>query len=162
MNKPKVLFICVHNSARSQMAEAFLNDTCGAEFEGQSAGLEPGTLNPLVVTVMREVGIDISNNETQAVFDVFKSGQLFTYVITVCSEAEAGGCPIFPGSAQRLHWPFPDPSKVEGSPLEKLEKVRQVRNAIQARIQQFCAENCARFTELKQSPRPPQSSDQPG
>jgi arsenate reductase len=110
MNKAKVLFICVHNSARSQMAEAFLNDICGAEFEAQSAGLEPGTLNPLVVEVMREAGLDISRNKTQAVFDVFKSGQLFAYVVTVCSEAEAGGCPIFPGPAQRLHWPFPDPS----------------------------------------------------
>ena len=99
MNKPKILFLCVHNSARSQMAEAFLNDICGAEFEAQSAGLEPGTLNPLVVQVMREAGLDISQNKTQAVFDVFKSGQLFTYVVTVCSEAEAGGCPIFPGKS---------------------------------------------------------------
>jgi arsenate reductase len=71
MSKPKILFICVHNSARSQMAEAFLNDMCGAEFEAQSAGLEPGTLNSLVVEVMREAGLDISGNKTQAVFDVF-------------------------------------------------------------------------------------------
>ena len=161
MNKPKVLFICVHNSARSQMAEAFLNAVCGAEFEVQSAGLEPGTLNPLVVEVMSEVGLDISKNKTQAVFDVFKSGQLFTYVITVCSEAEAGGCPIFPGPAQRLHWPFPDPSKVEGTPEEKREKVRQVRDAILVRVEQFCAENCARLSESGRNLRRPQSSDQP-
>jgi arsenate reductase len=160
-NKPKILFICVHNSARSQMAEAFLNDICGAEFEAQSAGLEPGTLNPLVVEVMREVSFDLSKNKTQAVFDVFKSGQLFGYVITVCSEAEAGGCPIFPGPTQRLHWPFPDPSKVEGTHEEKLAKVRQVRNAIQARIEQFCAENCARLSESGRSLRQPQSSDRP-
>ena len=147
MNKPKVLFICVHNSARSQMAEAFLNDICGAEFEAQSAGLEPGTLNPLAVEVMREAGPDISKNKTQAVFDVFKSGQLIAYVITVCSEAEAGGCPIFPGPTKRLHWPFPDPSRVEGTPEEKLEKVRQIRDAIHARVEQFCAENCARLSE---------------
>jgi arsenate reductase (thioredoxin) len=89
----------------------------------QSAGLEPGTLNPLVVEVMREAGFDISQNKTQAVFDVFKSGQLFTYVVTVCSEAEAGGCPIFPGPTRRLHWPFPDPSKVEGTREEKLRKI---------------------------------------
>jgi arsenate reductase len=146
MNKPRILFICVHNSARSQMAEAFLNALCGAEFEARSAGLEPGTLNPLVVEVMRETGIDISQNKTQAVFDVFKSGQLFTYVVTVCSEAEAAGCPIFPGPAQRLHWPFPDPSRVEGTPGEKLTKVRQIRNAIQVRVEQFCAENCTRLT----------------
>lgn len=146
MTKPKILFICVHNSARSQMAEAFLNDICGAEFEAQSAGLEPGKLNPLAVAAMGEAGIDISNNKTQAVFDVFKSGQLFTYVITVCSEAEAGGCPIFPGPTQRLHWPFPDPSKVEGTPLEKLDQVRTIRDAIRARIEEFCAEKCARLT----------------
>ncbi|MEY2489840.1 MAG: hypothetical protein QOC70_1782 [Verrucomicrobiota bacterium] len=161
MNRPKILFICVHNSARSQMAEAFLNDICGAEFEAQSAGLEPGTLNPLVVEVMREAGLDISKNKTQAVFDVFKSGQLFACVVTVCSEAEAGGCPIFPGPTRRLHWPFPDPSKVQGTREEKLEKIRQIRNAIQARVEQFCAENCVRLTELGQSPRQPQPSDRP-
>lgn len=159
MNKPKILFICVHNSARSQMAEAFLNHICGAEFEAQSAGLEPGTLNPLVVEVMREAGLDISGNKTQAVFDVFKSGQLFTYVVTVCSEAEAGGCPIFPGPTRRLHWPFPDPSKVEGAPEEKLAQIRQIRDAIQTRIEQFCAENCARLTEPGRSLRRPQSSE---
>lgn len=162
MTKPKILFICVHNSARSQMAEAFLNDICGAEFEAQSAGLEPGTLNPLVVEVMGEAGIDISQNGTQAVFDVFKSGQLFTYVITVCSEAEAGGCPIFPGPTKRLHWPFPDPSRVEGTREEMLEKIRQIRDSIQAQIEQFCAENCTRLTELGRNQRPPQSSDRPG
>ena len=161
MNKPKVLFICVHNSARSQMAEAFLKDVCGAEFEVQSAGLEPGTLNPLVVEVMRETGLDISQNKTQAVFDVFKSGQLFACVITVCSEAEAGGCPIFPGPTQRLYWPFPDPSKVEGTREEKLKKIRQIRDAILARVELFCAENCARLSESARSLRRPQSSDRP-
>jgi arsenate reductase (thioredoxin) len=150
MNRPKILFICVHNSARSQMAEAFLNDICGAEFEARSAGLEPGTLNPLVVEVMREAGFDISKNKTQAVFDVFKSGQLFAYVVTVCSEAEAGGCPFFPGPTRRLHWPFPDPSRVEGTSEEKLEKIREIRNAIQARVEQFCAEHCKQLTERSQ------------
>ena len=161
MNKPKVLFICVHNSARSQMAEAFLNDIGGSEFEAQSAGLEPGTLNPLVVEVMREAGLDISRNKTQAVFDVFKSGQLFTYVITVCSEAEAGGCPIFPGPAQRLHWPFPDPSAATGTEEEKLAKIRLVRDAIRARIEEFCAERGARLSESGRNLRRPQSSDRP-
>lgn len=143
------------------MAAAFLNDICDAEFEVQSAGLEPGTLNPLAVEVMREAGFDISRNKTQAVFDVFKSGQLFTYAITVCSEAEAGGCPIFPGPTQRLHWPFPDPSKVEGTPEEKLEKVRQIRDAILARVEEFCAENCFRLSESGRNLRRPRSSDQP-
>ena len=98
MAKQSVLFICVHNSARSQMAAAWLNYACGDHFEAQSAGLEPSTLNPLVVEVMKEVGIDLSENKTQRVFDVWKSGQMFQYVVTVCSEAEADGCPIFPGA----------------------------------------------------------------
>jgi arsenate reductase len=113
--KKRVLFICVHNSARSQMAEAWLNTICGEYFEAQSAGLEPGTLNPLARQVMAEAGIDISKKKTQAVFDVFNSGQLFTYVITVCDEASAEKCPIFPGPATRLHWGFPDPSEVQGN-----------------------------------------------
>ena len=93
--KTKVLFICVHNSARSQMAEAWLDYTCGEVFDVQSAGLEPGKINPLVVRAMAEVGVDLSQKKTQGVFDVWKSGQIFQYVITVCSEAEAEGCPIF-------------------------------------------------------------------
>jgi len=140
--KKKVLFICVHNSARSQMAEAWLNDICGEYFEAQSAGLEPGTLNPFAVQVMDEIGIDISNNETKAVFDVWKSGQLFTYVITVCDETSAEKCPIFPGPTQRLHWSFPDPSQVTGTRLEKLDQVREIREKIRAKIEDWCAEVC--------------------
>ena len=95
---------------------------------------------------MAEVGVDISKKKTQAVFDVFRSGQLFTYVITVCSETEAEKCPIFPGPAQRLHWPFPDPAKVEGSPEEKLAKIREIRDSIRARVENFCAETCTKVT----------------
>ena len=140
--KKRVLFICVHNSARSQMAEAWLNHTCGEYFEAQSAGLEPGTLNPLAVQVMAETGIDIWNKKTQAVFDVFKSGQLFAYVVTVCDEASAEKCPIFPGPATRLHWTFPDPSQVQGSEGEKLEQVRVIRDEIRGQIEQWCDEVC--------------------
>lgn len=139
--KKKVLFICVHNSARSQMAEAWFNQLCGDDWGARSAGLEPGVLNPLVVEAMREVGIDISRNEPQAVFDIWKSGELFTYVITVCSEADAEGCPIFPGPALRLHWPFPDPSKFAGTPEEKLQQTREVREEIRQKISEWCAEN---------------------
>src|SRR5438874_13790459 len=139
--KKKVLYICVHNRARSQMAAAWLNDICGDYFEAESAGLEPGQLNPLAVQVMDEEGIDISNNKTQAVFDVFKSGELFAYVITVCDESEAAGCPIFPGVTTRLHWSFPDPSKFSGSPEEKLEQTRQVRDKIDDQIRRFCADH---------------------
>ena len=140
--KKKVLFICVHNSARSQMAAAWLNDICGDYFEAQSAGLEPGELNPLAVQVMDEVGIDISNNKTQAVFDVFKSGELFAYAITVCAESEAAGCPIFAGVTKRLHWSFPDPSKLSGIQWERLEGTRKIRDDIQARIEAWCDEMC--------------------
>jgi arsenate reductase (thioredoxin) len=142
MPKNKVLFICAHNSARSQMAAALLNDTCGEFFEAQSAGLEPGTINPLAVEVLREIGIDISKNNTQRVFDVWTSGQIFHFVITVCSESEAKGCPIFAGVTTRLHWPFDDPSKFIGTHEEMLEKTRRVCDQIHARIDSFCEEYC--------------------
>jgi arsenate reductase (thioredoxin) len=126
------------------MAETFLNKLCGEFFAAQSAGLEPGTLNPLVVEALQEVGIDISGKQTQSVFDVFRSGQLFAYVITVCSESEAKGCPIFPGVAQRLHWPFPDPSKLTGTHHEeRMERVREIRDQIRSKVEQFCDEHCA-------------------
>jgi arsenate reductase (thioredoxin) len=141
--KKKVLFICVHNSARSQMAAAWLNDICGDYFEAQSAGLEPGELNPLAVQVMNEVGIDISNNETQAVFDVFKRGQIFAYVITVCDETSAEKCPIFPGVTNRVHWSFPDPSALVGTQQERLQGTRKIRDDIRARIEMWCDEMCA-------------------
>ena len=141
--KQKVLFICVHNSARSQMAEAFLNEICGVQFEAHSAGLEPGALNPLVVEAMSEIGIDISQKQTQSVFDVFKSGELFAYVITVCDETSAEHCPIFPGVARRLHWSFPDPGALRGTREERLAGTRKIRDEICARVEMWCDEVCA-------------------
>jgi len=141
--KKRVLFICIHNSARSQMAEAFLNQICGNEFEAHSAGLEPGKLNPTVVEVMREIGIDISRNATKGVFDYVKSGKIFAYVITVCDETSAERCPIFPGITKRLHWGFPDPSSFQGSVEEKLVKTREVREVIKGRIETWCSEVCS-------------------
>ena len=141
--KKKVLFICVHNSARSQMAEAFLNLICPDYFEAHSAGLEPGALNPLAVEAMREVGVDISGKKTQAVFDVFKTGEFFPFVITVCDETSAERCPIFPGVTQRLHWSFPDPAALCGTHDERLEGVRKIRDQIRARIEAWCDEMCA-------------------
>ena len=140
MTKKKVLFVCIHNSARSQMAEAFLNQLCGDEFEAHSAGLEPGRLNPVVVEVMREIGIDISGNETKEVFDMIKSGKMFAYVITVCDEANAERCPYFPGASTRLHWSFPDPSSFQD--VEKLARTCEVRDAIKEKIGQWCTEVC--------------------
>ena len=146
--KKKVLFICVHNSARSQMAEAFLNEICGDYFEAHSAGLEPGKLNLLAIQAMQELGIDISEKKTQAVFDVFKSGQFFPFVITVCDESEAAGCPIFPGVTHRLHWSFPDPSALTGSHEQRLEGTRKIRDDIRARIEAWCDEMCAADVQI--------------
>ena len=143
MNKKKVLFVCIHNSARSQMAEAFLSQRCGNEFEADSAGLEPGTLNPIVVEAMREIGIDISGNKTKAVADFIDSQASFAYVITVCDEASAERCPIFPGVTTRLHWGFPDPSAAAGGREEKLTQTRVIRDAIRKQVQTWCAEICA-------------------
>ena len=141
--KKKVLFVCVHNSARSQMAEAFLNRICGEHFEAYSAGLEPGKLNPIVVEAMQEIGIDISHNETKAVFDIFNLVKSFAYVITVCDETSAERCPIFPGATSRLHWGFPDPSALQGDHEDKLARTRQIRDAIKAKVEDWCAEVCA-------------------
>jgi arsenate reductase len=142
--KKKILFVCIHNSARSQMAEAFVNQMCGDEFEAFSAGLEPGRLNPIVVEVMREVGIDLSGNQTKTVFDFIKAGALFSHVITVCDEANAERCPIFPGVTTRLHWGFADPSAFQGSSEEKLARTREIRDAIRVKIREWCAEACSR------------------
>ena len=137
MAKMKVLFVCVHNSARSQMAEAFLNKLAGDKFEAESAGLEPGTLNPLVVEAMKEIGIDISNNQTKSVFDFFKQGRLYHFVISVCDAASAERCPIFPGLTKRLGWSFEDPASFTGTHEEKLAKTRLVRDSIKAEITTF-------------------------
>jgi arsenate reductase len=139
MQKARVLFVCIHNSARSQMAEAWLNQLYGDRFEAESAGLEPGTLNPLAVQVMAEEGIDISQKGTRDVFAVYRSGRLYRYVVTVCDETAAERCPVFPGVAERLHWGFPDPSRVQGSAEEKLAQVRAIRDQIRRRIEEWAA-----------------------
>ena len=139
--KKKVLFICQHNSARSQMAESFLNNLAGDRFEAESAGLEPGRLNPLVVEVMKEVGIDISGNQTKSVQEFYKKGKQYDYVITVCDEASAERCPVFPGISVRLHWSFEDPAQFQGSEEEKLARTRVIRDKIKEKVQNFIKEN---------------------
>jgi arsenate reductase len=138
--KKRVLFLCIHNSARSQMAAAFLKQAAGDRFDVESAGLEPGKLNPLVVAAMKQAGIDISRNKTQSVFDLFKGGQRFQYVISVCDEASAERCPIFPGVTTRLNWSFADPSTFSGSDAERLKQVVAVRDEIRAKVEEFLAE----------------------
>lgn len=137
MEKMKVLFICVHNSARSQMAEAFLNHIAGDRFEAQSAGIEPGVLNPYAVKVMEEAGLDISQKGTTGVFDLYRRGAVFSYVIAVCDGANAERCPIFPGVTNRLNWSFPDPSALRGTDEDILQGTRKIRDAIKARIEQW-------------------------
>jgi arsenate reductase len=140
--KERVLFICIHNSTRSLMAEAFLYHFCPDFFEAESAGLALGKLNPLAVEVMQEVGIDIRHKNPRSAFDVYVSGRLFSTVVTVCDEASAERCPDFPGVSQRLRWSFPDPSTFRGTQQERLEQTRQVRDLIAAKIQAWCAEVC--------------------
>jgi arsenate reductase len=141
MNPTKVLFVCIHNSARSQMAEAYLNHFGDGRFQAESAGLEPGRLNPRVVQVMREDGIDLSQNKTKSVFDVFKQGKLFEYVVTVCDETSAEKCPIFPGVTQRVHWSFKDPSALTGTEEERIQATMEIRDQIKARVKQWIAES---------------------
>jgi arsenate reductase len=128
--KIKVLFICQHNSGRSQIAEAYLRKFYGDHFEIESAGFEPAEeINPMVVRVMAEVGFDLSDKKPQSVFELYKQGKLYEHVITVCHDTESK-CPVFPGIAKRWHWPFPDPAAVEGTEAEKLEEVRKIRDMI--------------------------------
>jgi arsenate reductase (thioredoxin) len=137
----KVLFVCIHNSARSQMAEAFLNKYGNGKYKAESAGLEPGKMNPNVVKVMQEVGIDLSKKGSQGVFDLFQKGAVYNAVITVCDGASAEQCPIFPGSVKRVAWSFEDPSAFKGSEEEILEHTREVRDEIEVAIQEFIRES---------------------
>lgn len=136
----RVLVICVHNSARSQVAEAYIRRESGGRIPVESAGLEPGALNPFVVRALREDGIDIEGKPTQGVFDLYRAGRRFTHVITVCSKEAAERCPLFPGVHTRLHWPFPDPSAFTGSDDQIMARVREVRDAIRAKVRMFVEE----------------------
>jgi arsenate reductase len=140
MSAIKILFLCIHNSARSQMAEAYMKKYGGEYFLPESAGLETGSLNPLAVEVMKEDGIDISKNKTKDAFEFLKEGKLYEYVITVCDEASAAKCPIFPGSHKKINWSFADPSAFTGTREEKLGKTREVRDQIRSAVQTFINE----------------------
>ena len=130
-SKPKVLFLCTGNSARSQMAEGYLRHVAGDRFEPLSAGIEPKGLNPLAVEAMREIGIDISQQRSKDVAELL--GQAIPYVITVCDDARER-CPIFPLTYKFLHWSFDDPAAAQGSHDEKLTVFRQVRDELRRRI----------------------------
>ena len=134
MDRVKVLFICTHNSARSQMADAFLNRLGAGRFEATSAGTERGALHPLAVRVMAEEGIDISGQHAKSI-DAFLQ-ERFDYVITVCDDANET-CPVFPNARHRLHWSVPDPSRAKRTPEERLAVFRAIRDAIRARVKEF-------------------------
>jgi len=141
-DKLKVLFICSQNAGRSQMAEAFLRSFAGDSFEVDSAGLEPAAaVHPLVLEVMAEEGIDLSGKKPKSVFDLFRQGRLFDYVIAVCDQQTAESCPVFPGLTRRWHWPFPDPAAVTGSREEQLVQVRAIRDMIRHKVERPFAES---------------------
>jgi arsenate reductase len=132
----KVLFVCIHNAARSRMAEALLRSLGGPHFEVTSAGYEPHEVNPLVVEALHLAGLSVAQPGPQpSVFDLFKAGKMFAYVIGVCDEEHEQKCPLFPGVTQRLSWSFPDPSTLTGSHRERLARVVEVREAIRERIE---------------------------
>jgi arsenate reductase len=146
MEAIRVLFVCIHNSGRSQMAEAFLKYYGEEKFYAESAGLEAGTLNQIVVDAMLETGIDISSNKTKDVFDFYKAGKRFNYVITVCDESNAERCPIFPGTIEKIHWSFKDPAALEGSYEEKLNGTRIIRDEIKNKITYWIEEINLKYT----------------
>jgi arsenate reductase len=135
MDKTRVLFLCTGNSARSQMAEAFLRKYAGDRFEVYSAGLEPKGINPNTIHVMEEIGIDLSNQRSKSLLE-YMGKVHFGYMITVCDRAEQN-CPIFPGMGIRLHWPFEDPASAVGNEEEKLAKFRQVRDQIDSKVKEW-------------------------
>jgi len=136
----RVLFVCTHNSARSQIAEAYMQQMADDRFEVESAGFEPGPLNPLAVEVMKEEGIDISHKQSQSVFELFKQGRIFQYVITVCESSRESECPLFPGITRRLHLPFDDPAQLTGSHQEKLAAASKIRDQIKQAVAELVEE----------------------
>jgi arsenate reductase len=138
MNKTKVLFLCTGNSARSQMAEAFLRRYGGDDYEAFSAGLEPTTIHPLTRKVMEEIGFDLDGQRSKSVKE-YLGKEHFGYLITVCDHAEKNCPTTFFGFAQRMHWSFEDPAAFEGSHEDKIEKFREVRDLIGQHIQSWLA-----------------------
>ena len=133
----KVLFVCIHNSARSQMAEAFLNRLGEGLFGAESAGLEAGTLNPFVVKAMAEIDYDLSKNETKSVFDFYQEGRTYQAVVKVCDQINGERCPIFPQTLINENWNLEDPSAIQGDDEAKLQRTREIRDQIQERVHEF-------------------------
>jgi len=141
VNKQRVLFLCTHNSARSQMAEGFLRARYGDRFEVTSAGTVATRVHPLAKRAMAEVGVDLSAHTSKTLDQLVD--QSWDYVITVCDSANEQ-CPIFPKRTSRLHWSFPDPSQAIGSEEDRLDVFRRVRDALAERISQWAADRPVR------------------
>lgn len=135
--KIRVLFVCNHNASRSVMAEAFLNELGKDRFHAESAGIEPRETNPLVIRAMKEEGVDLKSRKGNSIFEFFKEGRLYDYVVYVCASEDEDKCPVFPGVRRSLHWPFPDPSKLQGTDEEKLSQVRRIRDRIKSKIEEW-------------------------
>ncbi len=133
----RVLILCTANSARSQMAEGLLRLLAGEDFEIESAGSKPSTVNPMAIQVMQERGIDISHHRSKHLNEFIS--QPFDVVMTVCDHA-AESCPLFPGPAKRIHWGFPDPPAVGGSRERQLQAFREVRDAIEKELREWLKE----------------------
>jgi len=134
MNRTRVLFLCTHNSARSQMAEGFLRALAGDRFEAQSAGTEKTSVNPLAIKAMAELNIDLSSHTSKVYDGLLK--EHWDYLVTVCDDANER-CPFVPGSVKRLHWSFEDPSRAKGSEEERLQVFRRVRDQIRQRLAEW-------------------------
>ena len=137
MVKPRVLFLCTHNSARSQIAEGFLRALAGERFEVASAGTEATRVHPLAIRAMKEVGIDLSGHTSKTIDALL--GQPWDYVITVCDSANEQ-CPVFPTQTTHIHWSFEDPSRATGTDEARLDAFRRVRDEISARIREWLAD----------------------
>ncbi|MDD3393407.1 MAG: arsenate reductase ArsC [Anaerotignum sp.] len=135
--KRRILFVCVQNSFRSQIAEAIVNKKYGDRFVAESAGLNIGKINPLAIRVMNEYGIDISNNQVNSVFDFYKEGRFYSYIITVCSREAEKECPVFPGIRKRLNWELENPENITGTEEEKYQKAIEIRDEIERKIDEF-------------------------
>lgn len=141
MEQIRILFLCGQNTARSQIAEAYMDVFGGENFIAESAGLEAGAgVNPVAAEIMKEVGINISEKEVTPVMDLFLAGKSYDYVVAVCDAAKAGKCPDFPGVHRRLHWPFEDIGSLEGSWEEKVEQARFIRDQIRDAVKRMVAD----------------------
>lgn len=131
----RVLFICNHNSVRSQMAEAFLNKLGNGFFYAESAGLVPTEVHPATIMVMKEIGYDISKQTTNSVFGYYREGKEYEIVVKMCDKKEGDSCPVFNKTEKELYWSLDDPAKIEGTDEEKLNKLRKIRNELKIKVE---------------------------